>query len=606
MNILVYKYGLGRPLTNEPLVREQLRLANKHYNNLIAVEVLRRTAERSFISAVPGMAIFERAAAEATEVFLKLHKEIKDTRQASRSRSESDLQKAALETARLAKQQAVDSLKLGQAWIREDPSFVAEYDRIHELATELAKNARAYCGVFWGTSALAADAAGRARKDTPIFDDEGLPNDPEKHHFTGEGAVGVQIIGGMPAESATGCKHTSIRVEEGSTEDLPAAWVRKGKKRGVLYLRVGSDDKRGPVWATWPLVLHRPLPAGATIQQAAVHVHRVGPREEWYVTFTLRMPAAPPVNTDACAESVGLDVGWRQFDDGSVRVCAWSGSDGQQGELRLSAHEVNGIRRAETLEATRDKMFDTCRQALLTWLSTNEVPSWMREDTETLSQWKSQGRLAALAIRWRVSRFDGDSSVFESLEDWRRQDKHLWLWETSQRTGALRLRKNTYRVFARELSRKYRTAVLEDFKLPAVIRRKDEPENETARSNRHLVAISELREVVKHAFVNVAVVAAANTTRQCHECGVVEAFNAAARLRFTCQNGHEWDQDENAAKNIRERRGCASPTRGARKKKKANSPEEVAEPRWVRVRRLKAERRERMEAARKADAKPVE
>jgi transposase len=240
------------------------------------------------------------------------------------------------------------------------------------------------------------------------------------------------------------------------------------------------------------------------------------------------------------------------------------------------------------------------RRVLAGWIrETRSMPGWFLDATASLSVWRSPARLAALVRDWRETRFNGDNAMFDAVEGWRKQDKHLWCWETAQRAKSLARRRDYYRVTAAKLAENFGTVILEDFDLRAVARvpevDSDKNHIKQAARNRTLAAVSELRLAIINAFRmrggSVHLIDPANTTRECHVCGVVEAFDAASKLRHTCANGHEWDQDENAAKNIFERWRRAQDVATARNEEESMP----SEARWARAKRMKRERDERLD-----------
>jgi transcription initiation factor IIE alpha subunit len=304
-----------------------------------------------------------------------------------------------------------------------------------------------------------------------------------------------------------------------------------------------------------------------------VNLRKIGPREEWTVDFFVDDKETPPMRNDA-EGIVGMDVGWRLFDDGSLRVACWYGEDGEKGEYRLSKELIGAIRKADELRSVRDMNFNEALSKLVQGLKRTGVPEWMckfigKKDDKTptaaqacsyLAQWKSAARLATFTRKWCSSDegvSDNHRTIYEELEKWRYHDFHLWEWETSQRIKADRRRKNEYRNLAASLAKRYKILVLENFDLRKVIKRKgveEESDNQTARSNRKIAAISELRDVLKNAFEKcgeVRFIEAKNTTKICAECGAMNEFDQAANLEHTCTGcGTLWDQDENASRVI--------------------------------------------------------
>lgn len=301
---------------------------------------------------------------------------------------------------------------------------------------------------------------------------------------------------------------------------------------------------------------------------------------------------------DARMGPVGVDVGWRLRPDGTIRVAMTCDRDGRGDEILLPPEVPGSARRVASLRATRDKNMDAARSVLVSWLRDQSLPDEWAQRTESVSQWRSQGRLAGLSIWWREHRLPNDEDAFAALETWRKQDKHLWCWETSERTGGLRHRKDLYRRVAARLAERHDVLVMEadvglrEFALRPAI---DDPTtNETARSNRVVAAVSELRMCLRQAFLRrgrtVVSLPAQGTTRTCAACGSEETWDQANEVRHTCKNGHVWDQDANAARNLIERWRAEPSGEGAR----VPEPSAPSEGRWSRARNLARERAERM------------
>lgn len=594
MSVRVYRYGLLPPTKEADLVRSQMRAAHNYRNVLTEIERGRRAALREIDTSHAESAALAAAVRETREAEDKAVRELRATRAKTRSRSETEAQREAVKAARLAKREAVRAFAEQRKRLREDATVEAARDAINERAAELRRSAREHCGVHWGSYLIVEDAMQAAAK-APLYDGD-EPNDPRFVHWASEGHVGVQLQGGLDVADVWAHRgDTQLQIEPVNE----AAWhsevrgERRRLSRTTLRMRVQSDGRQ-PVWAEWPMIMHRPLPDGGQIKRARVSLRKTGPREVWSVDITVQT-AAPPVRT--CGKgAVGIDLGWRLMPNG-LRVAAWRGSDGEAGELvlPLETEALGGIRKAEELRGLRDDKFNAARAGLVEWLRGREVPAWLRQATTTLPMWRSAGRLAALAKRWRSERFEGDEAGYDNLEHWRYRDHHLWSWETSQRAKSLRRRREEYRIFAAMLATRYETIVLEDFDLRDVAAKpkpeKVESENQTARSHRQLAAVSELRLTLINAAgargAAVAKVDAAYTTRICHACGLVETWDQANVLSHKCSGCEAtWDQDANAAVNILERWNAEQKSGGARDTKTS----EPKEDRWVKARRMKREK----------------
>ncbi len=619
--IRVYKFGLLPPVAGHDLIEAQLRASHELRNDLTSIERGRRAYERDAIRRIaPDLLELEQAARDADEACAAADREIRAARAATRSRSETAEQREALKTARAARKVANAALALRRREIRNSEELRVESDRVNGMASDLSKAAYSPDRVYWGNRALASAAMDQARK-APLYD--GLePNDPRFRRWDGSGSLGVQILTGtgkppFHASQLFGAG-TQVRIDPVDTWCKTNRRGEERRKLPLLHLRVGSDDNRGPIFASWPIVMHRDIPPDATVAGATVHRARRGPRVEWSVSITVRL--ADGLHAGHGTGTAAVNFGWRAVPSG-IRVATWVGSDGDRGELVLTKapslsnaeDAVGALRKAEELQSIRDKSFDAQRASIRPWLDSHpDAPKWLVERCQTMGQWKSIGRLVALVRAWSDRRFQGDEEIMGSaatfskgvevapgsgLLGWLYHDKHLWAWQEAQRGKALRHRREVYRVFAAILARRYETVVVEDFDLRTVARGRkteDSADNETARSNRQLAAVSDLRLAISNSVTGrggtFRKVAAAPYTHVCHACGAAEAFDASASIAHLCSACKVvWDQDENAARNILaafERSNDEPNTAPAR----TAESQEKRESKWAKAKRKKEER----------------
>jgi transposase len=569
---LVYKFGLLPPIENAEEVRNQMRLSNRYRNSLTEIEIGRRNAIRDIESQTGNIPALAAALAVANADVEAKFAEIKRHRAKTKSRSESPEQKEAFAQAKKIRNEAADALRTARQ-AAKDPEVVAAQKRIQSLSFDLQKNCYATNteNLFHGQRAIVEASADQAfnYKKTPLYENGTEPHNPKFKRFTGEGQIGLQIQDGLTWAEIYSGQDNRLRVEnrqprEGWRGDPNSKRSQKNKKM-MLALRIGSNEDRTPILARFPMIMDRELPPDSKIVTAKISCKRHGRREEWSVDFTLELPA-PARRSSSPEGKIAVDIGWRLLGD-EIRVASWRGSNGTGGELRLNARMVGGIRKPEEIRSNRDTNFNLALARLISDVKDLVLPEWflratVHRDTATpskaqalayLADWKSPARLSALCRRWRnEEKIDGDEIAYWSLETWRYHDRHLWDYECGQRRSIFRCRKLFYRVFAKEVAEKFDTLVIEDFDLSDVAKKKDKKENETARSNRQLAAVSELRTCLVEAFwrrgCRVAKIPAQDTTHICHVCGSLEEFDAETELAHTCSAcGASWDQDENAA-----------------------------------------------------------
>jgi hypothetical protein len=602
--VRVYQYGLLPPLSHEKEVRDLLFTAHRYRNALTQIERERRAALREALGS--GLHDAELAAAAIEEQLIATSREIKAHHAALRTRKTPDELAARHRNLKATHAEALGRFRVMKRALYESLSIKLALEEIQARFVEKKREARAASGLApqaWGTYQRVEAAADQSRA-MPLYDGI-LPNDPRFKRHTGEGSLAIHLQSEnlMPIKSLFE-PNNWVHVDPVD----PRAWLpetarhdRRRLSRTKLHIRLGSSVGREPVFAEFPLIMHREIPGDAVISWAVVYLRRYGPREEWTVSFTVSLPEQKPAPAAARGEgAVAIDLGWRLLPSSrALRVCSYYGEDGRAGDLRLPGEVLQGLGEVpDGIRSVRDKNFDAARASLAEWLAMREPPEWLKIATVNLPVWRSPARLVKVAHLWSEARFSGDADAYEQLEAWRYRDRHLWQYESGQRRSGLRNRREIYRRFGAELAKRYDTVVFEDFDLSRLARRPkttdtEKRENETARTNRFHAATGELRACILNAFASrggsAEKVVSLDSTHICHACGSVEVFDAAAYITHLCSGcGAEWDQDENAARVLFER------FRGDREK--GSQTREIrlgqSESKWARIKREAAERRQ--------------
>lgn len=486
--VLVYRYGLLPPTSGGDMVRDQMRLAHRYQNTLVEIERDRRAAVRAALGAHADTEPLRLKVEELVQALEEHRASIARTRGETRRRSVSPELRARTIALRDQLRAARRALTDATRAIRQDPAIRAAVAAIDADAKARAKAARATCGVYWGTYLLIEAAMDAARKS---------PTEPRFRRWTGDGAIGVQLQGGAAVDDIIDGSDTRLQIDT-TPQPIPG---RTGKPRPRVRVRIGSTETRDPIWAEWPLILHRPLP-DARVKQAKVVARKVAHQIAWSLHLTLELPDETVL--EPCGEGmVAVDLGWRREAE-TLRAGGWS--DGERGEdLLLDPRVVGQLRKAADLRSIRDRALNTLRSALLDWREAQDpLPPEHGEQLRWLPQWRSPARFAALAHWWRAHRIAGDEDIVERLEAWRTQDKHLWLWETHARRGAIARRRDQYRVWAAMLARRYQTLVIERLDLRAMaqipVPESERESHPRARAQRFAAAPSELRTAMVNAF----------------------------------------------------------------------------------------------------------
>jgi len=556
----VAQYGCLAPIENADVVRQQMRLGARYYNELIALERCRRAVYRDLRRKYVDLESVEARVEELAAELMSLREAIKGVRKEARRRVDTadldqrakDVQ-SALRVARVA-------LKDARQAARDNAELRAAVEQLDERAKIWSKALRAMRAPWWGTYLLEEASAEQARKATidPSFRRaRGRERISAAGEGSAEGRIGVQVQGGMTVAELYGCEDTRLRIEPVS----PDAWhassrgVRRRCSRTRLWMRVESAG-RSPVWAVFPLILHRPIPDDARIKGAVVRLRVLGFREQWTVSVTYaREPAVMPERPGI----VALDLGWRQRPDGSLRVAYCADDQGNHREVVMPESVRMRLRKARDLREIQDLHFNRAVRWLARWLDAGKAPEWLARERPHLGQWRSHGRLRRLVLDWRRTRFVGDERIFAAMERWLHRSRHLYQWEVDAQRKALLARRELYRCTAAQIARAYGRVVIEQFDLATAKRLKAPEQGEDAplaqRAQLHASAPGEFRQCLTQAVQRegglVISVDASGTTSHCHACGGVCSWEQGEELWHRCEYcGELWDQDHNAAINL--------------------------------------------------------
>ena len=256
-----YEFGLLPPTFNAGLVDDQMRLGHRYRNKLVEIERDRRA---KISAALVGHPDVSALAARVTDLAGKrdaARLAIKAARAATRSRSETAAMREAAKALGAELKEARAILKAAKQAIAQDAQVAAQIKAVDAAMAQAVRDAREACGTYWSTYLLAEQAMDASRK---------APAPPRFLRWTGDGRVSVQLQGGLDLKDAWGAD-TQLRIDPVSPDAYDPSkprGIRRRAQRTILHMRVQSTDKGRPIWAEWPLILHRPIPPGARIKVA--------------------------------------------------------------------------------------------------------------------------------------------------------------------------------------------------------------------------------------------------------------------------------------------------------------------------------------------------
>jgi Putative transposase DNA-binding domain len=548
----IYTYGMRLPTEGLDLIVEQLRLTEIYRNALLVIELRRRVKVREAMSSSADVARVQELVAELDRQIAGERSSINAAKAAARSNKvDISFQRGRLKLLFAEHKIARSKLKDAKAACKT-PEMLARFDAIQEEANSAIRTARKDCGLYWGSYLLVEQSMEDVRRSK---------TDPEFRRWDGCGRIGVQMQGGLPTSKIFG-NDRRLRIAP-----LPTTGSKRGRLMTSVQIRVGSTDAGKPVWASFPFRMHRPLPADGTIKWAWIHRTFKGRWVNWDLQIVVESPSfevAPrPLSQGGV---VAIDLGWRlragsTSGPSSLRVGYWHDDRGQHGELMIPSNLADRLLHADSLRSIQDRLFETMKESLGTWLKDNNhlLDPGLRESLTSLHLWRSAKRLSEIAEQMSECRTEQTASMCEALVAWWKKHRHLYDWETAERDRALNARKYTYQVMAKNLTSKYAVIVLEDLDLgDLALLAKPEAispgPHKKARHQRVLAAPSEFRLALKSAApgngCRIVYEPCDFTTITCHVCHKITRWDKAQELRHQCECGAEWDQDMNASINL--------------------------------------------------------
>jgi hypothetical protein len=360
------------------------------------------------------------------------------------------------------------------------------------------RDAYALARCHWGSRLTAAAAADQSRK-APLYDRlEPVDVRFRRAHFVpepmsvlpeqrqGEGQIGIHVQGHvLTVADLLACQDTQVRLRIGGDG-------AHANEYGTLSLCIGTVNRREPIWAEFPVYLHRRMPDAGRISWVRVSCRHDGPWTRWSCEITVDDRVASPRELDTSLDgAIAIEPCWERPDE-ELRVARWADSNGQTGEIALSTRDVESFAKVAGIRSVRD----TTRNDLSARLQreireTPGLPRWLTREAATMHLWKSPQRFHDLDARCRR---ENVGTVARPLREWAERDRHLWQYEAGARRKILGRRKKLFEGLSATWSRSYRTLIVDTRDFSRLAR--FGPESEL----RFMASPSELRDLARRGF----------------------------------------------------------------------------------------------------------
>jgi hypothetical protein len=554
LDVVVRQYGLLPPTDWGPDCEEELLRMTQLWNDLVQIEAAYRKQYQAMIADAPGLSAIN----EEIATLLETQKARVAERKALRTGKPKKFQTPELD--QMIREVSLEIVRRKEAAGQLAKAFREQLrDRLRLLEakrrTEV-KVARQGSGLWWGNYNSVVKAFERGRHAALR---SGGEMQSKRHDDSGR--FTNQIQGGVHITDLFDGRHSQVCLVPLPKEawSHPSRGERRRLQRTFLTATVFTrEGERRTV--TWPMVMHREIPADCLIKEVVVTRRRVGTRWRWQAVFTCTRPAqivSPP--PFGC--SVAINVGWRRVPEG-IRVATILRKDSAKPEFIVLPESIVGsFSLIDDIRSRRDKQ----RSEIVSWLKTldwSDAPEKLKELIAEI--WRvpyvTGGQLASFSIAWRMYQ-DWCPSEFLRLENWRVEDKKLLLWEANQREKSIGRRRDLYRKVAREIVKDASKLILNDLDIAKMSRLnlalgQSNPLPAAARRYRTVAAPSQLRNWIQIQARKAGVLLVFSkkaATWICHACGVVNKAAQPEALEYRCVHCNAvWDQDVNACQTMLE------------------------------------------------------
>ncbi len=560
--IKAYKFGLLNPISGfDQAAMDVLYLRNKLWNQLVELEKNSRAAYRALMLDSSEELSVIQTRIDAIEVErADLVSQKKKLRASVRSKK--------VDTAGI--DAAVERLIAERTNLRAKAKQLREVVKVEikPKAVELDKVRYAAVlalikgsGLWWGNSETviaAYDVARvRAMKESAEL---------RFRSFDGTGKFAYRESGGIDFDKFMSGKVNFARLNTLPDSDFAhlSERGRRSKARHHLTMTVltSVDDagKKVRHEVTWPIVMHRDMPAGA-IKTIHVHRKRVGDQFNWTCSITIDVPEEPKQLIDHPAKAAcGIDLGFRLVKDG-LRIATIADSDNRIEHVVLPLDWIEKMDYVEHLQSTLSET------ANLTWVRLrkhlSELPDYPESIKERIHNILKAGeRVPTRGMRSLLGALKAEPELLpealQILAAWSDDIYRPAREMHNLRDKLMKRRQDLYRNVSHCLSNKYAMVRVEDMDLRQIARVKkddgsDNPLPDTVRDNRKRAALFEFVLSIKQSCVKTGSVFEkmnpAYSSMTCSSCGHLN--QPGMDIHYSCENcGTLHDQDENAAKNF--------------------------------------------------------
>jgi len=372
------------------------------------------------------------------------------------------------------------------------------------------------------------------------------------HHHAGLDRIAIAhrfTNGGIPLEKIINNRRVQrLTLLSSDNWELPRKTHSPGRKHWRAHIRIGAEIIDSA------MALHRPLPKHAILKRAAWLGRRARSKWFWYLALTVE---EDPLQAETICDrengpSAGLDLGWRVFANGSkrdyLRIGMVADTEGRTIELRLPLW-LRPLREQERCGFPAITKLTAEASALI-----NQAIDLVQELTQSSESICTEvgARIGYRSLTKILASMPYDDSTTAAIRELLNRHDRLHDAISKVRFRLIQRRRWYYHNLAQWICSRYRAVAVNDLSLAHLHQHDNYFVSQNAAKYRNYAAVGELRNYLRRAAVRygcqIVEITYAATTRTCYECGA--KIERSASLTLRCPNGHEFDQDKNASRNL--------------------------------------------------------
>jgi hypothetical protein len=447
-NLLVYEYGIRLDKNSiEPAVN-QILLARKLYNDIIAeiretIELMRLDVMRR---AGPAAQALQMHIDTLADQLITAREMNDDERRLQIAAERRDLWKQlaallkSIRTANRTEYQEQFFSRIGKK------STCATYQLRCQAVTE---------GLGWATANTILDSALFAFKKS--FGMGSAPRFAIAEEKTQDSlTLQFTAAGGISAENLLSGQNTDLAIR--ATNGCGP------RKYGEFKFRLGRAVDNQFATGTWQY--HRPLPIDAFVGRARLLRRKIGKDYRWYLQLQVKTPEPVTLKSENRKPLAIIHFGC-SLDTNARRVAAFADSADPSAAqiIQLPPNIEQGLRRSAKLQSERDKLRDWLIPKIKTQLISDI--ELVRAELDSMSRLPSQ-HISPSRIHRFCRILSTNTALPKWLEEWRKNDRQLWQAAAHGARRARNQRRDFYRKLALDVAKKYSTVVIEPLTLASL------------------------------------------------------------------------------------------------------------------------------------------